>query len=82
VQYLDRFLGRYGSGKPVIGILGEFDALSGLSQQACTLHKQAISEVGADTAVVTISWERHLWAPQSQSRNKTLSQTVEEYLPM
>ena len=27
------FLGRYGSGKPVIGILGEFDALSGLSQQ-------------------------------------------------
>ena len=26
------FLGRYGSGKPVIGILGEFDALSGLSQ--------------------------------------------------
>ena len=28
------FLGRYGRGKPVIGILGEFDALSGLSQQA------------------------------------------------
>lgn len=26
------FSGRYGSGKPVIGILGEFDALSGLSQ--------------------------------------------------
>ncbi len=29
------FLGRYGSGKPVIGILGEFDALSGLSQAPC-----------------------------------------------
>lgn len=28
------FSGTYGSGKPVIGILGEFDALSGLSQQA------------------------------------------------
>lgn len=28
------FLGRYGTGKPVIGILGEFDALSGLSQAA------------------------------------------------
>ncbi len=28
------FCGSYGSGKPVIGILGEFDALSGLSQQA------------------------------------------------
>ena len=26
------FMGRYGSGKPVIGILGEFDALDGLSQ--------------------------------------------------
>ena len=28
------FCGSYGSGGPVIGILGEFDALSGLSQQA------------------------------------------------
>ena len=28
------FTGTYGSGKPVIGILGEFDALSGLSQKA------------------------------------------------
>lgn len=28
------FTARYGSGKPVIGILGEFDALSGLSQKA------------------------------------------------
>lgn len=26
------FLGKFGSGKPVIGILGEYDALSGLSQ--------------------------------------------------
>lgn len=33
------FLGKYGSGKPVIGILGEFDALSGLSQQACKTEK-------------------------------------------
>ena len=28
------FVGTYGSGKPVIGVLGEFDALSGLSQTA------------------------------------------------
>ena len=28
------FSGTFGSGKPVIGILGEFDALSGLSQVA------------------------------------------------
>jgi len=27
------FIGSYGSGKPVVAILGEFDALSGLSQQ-------------------------------------------------
>ena len=37
------FLGRYGSGKPVIGILGEYDALSGLSQEpACTERKPLI----------------------------------------
>ena len=28
------FSGTYGSGKPIIGIMGEFDALSGLSQEA------------------------------------------------
>ena len=28
------FSGTYGHGKPVVGILGEFDALSGLSQEA------------------------------------------------
>ena len=34
------FSGTYGSGKPVIGILGEYDALSGLSQESgCTERK-------------------------------------------
>lgn len=34
------FSGTYGSGRPVIGILGEYDALSGLSQEAgATEHK-------------------------------------------
>lgn len=28
-------MGEYGSGKPVIGILGEYDALANLSQEAC-----------------------------------------------
>jgi len=32
------FCGSYGGGRPVIGILGEFDALSGLSQEAGTAH--------------------------------------------
>ncbi|MFM7223350.1 MAG: amidohydrolase, partial [Bacteroidota bacterium] len=30
------FIAEYGSGKPIIGILGEFDALQGLSQKAQT----------------------------------------------
>lgn len=37
------FCGRYGSGRPVIGILGEFDALSGLSQAAgCSEHRPLV----------------------------------------
>lgn len=36
------FSARYGSGKPVIGILGEFDALSGLSQEAGSAEKKAL----------------------------------------
>jgi len=34
------FLGEYGSGRPVIGILAEYDALSGLSQQAFCSEKK------------------------------------------
>ncbi len=33
------FSGRFGKGGPVIGILGEFDALSGLGQVACVTEK-------------------------------------------
>lgn len=33
------FSGSFGSGRPMIGILGEFDALSGLSQQAGTAQR-------------------------------------------
>ncbi|WP_260286416.1 hypothetical protein [Peribacillus aracenensis] len=32
------FIALYGSGHPIIGILGEFDALSSLSQQKEQLH--------------------------------------------
>ncbi len=35
------FIAEYGSGKPIIGILGEFDALPGLSQKASS-QKQAL----------------------------------------
>lgn len=40
------FSGTYGSGKPVIGFLGEFDALPGLSQQANVTRMCPVSEGG------------------------------------
>ncbi len=40
------FSGTYGSGNPRIGILGEYDALSGLSQAAGVTHKQPLQEDG------------------------------------
>ncbi len=40
------FSGTYGSGKPVIGILGEYDALSGLSQEAWATEKKPLAEGG------------------------------------
>ena len=40
------FSGTFGSGKPVIGILGEYDALSGLSQVPGITEKQALEEGG------------------------------------
>ena len=36
------FSGSYGKGRPVIGILGEFDALSGLSQKAGVAEPEAL----------------------------------------
>ena len=40
------FSGSFGSGKPVIGILGEYDALSGLSQVAGATEKMPLEEKG------------------------------------
>jgi aminobenzoyl-glutamate utilization protein B len=37
------FIAQYGSGKPIIGIIGEFDALPGLSQQISTTQQRADS---------------------------------------
>ena len=34
----------YGTGKPVMGILGEYDALSSLSQKAADPHKEPLTE--------------------------------------
>jgi aminobenzoyl-glutamate utilization protein B len=40
------FIGRYGSGRPVIGILAEYDALSGLSQKGGSAEKSPITPGG------------------------------------
>ena len=40
------FSGSYGSGRPFIGILGEYDALSGLSQEAGTTEYRPLVEGG------------------------------------
>ena len=41
------FSGSYGSGRPRIGILGEYDALSGLSQEAGVTEKKPLVEDGS-----------------------------------
>ena len=41
------FSGTFGSGKPVIGFLGEFDALDSLSQEASALERKACVPGGA-----------------------------------
>lgn len=41
------FIAEYGAGKPVIGILGEYDALPGLSQQADVTHQEPIPGAAA-----------------------------------
>lgn len=38
------FVATYGSGKPVIGLLGEYDALPNLSQKAGVTHKEPREE--------------------------------------
>ena len=40
------FCGSFGSGRPFIGILGEYDALSGLSQKAGLAHEEALAPGG------------------------------------
>lgn len=41
------FIASYGTGKPVIGILGEYDALDGLSQKAGLASKEPVKQGGS-----------------------------------
>lgn len=47
------FIAEYGKGKPVIAILGEYDALPGLSQKA-DIKKKWYPKMVSDTDVGTI----------------------------
>ena len=38
------FVGRFGHGRPMIAFLGEYDALSGLSQKACAVKEEPLQE--------------------------------------
>ena len=40
------FVAEYGSGRPIIGILAEFDALPGISQEVATKRKPILDQVG------------------------------------
>ncbi|WP_438317231.1 amidohydrolase [Sporosarcina sp. FA9] len=40
------FVGSYGAGSPVIGFLGEFDALSGMSQKGLTAKQEPVEQGG------------------------------------
>jgi aminobenzoyl-glutamate utilization protein B len=47
------FVATFGSGKPIIGIVGEFDALPGLSQEAQTRSGTRSKRTRPDTAAAT-----------------------------
>lgn len=47
------FLGKWGSGRPVIGILGEYDALSGLSQAGGVAERRELVKGGRGTRMRT-----------------------------
>ncbi len=50
------FIGRFGHGKPVIGFLAEFDALSGMSQEAGLAEKSRWRAVKTVMDAGTIYW--------------------------
>lgn len=55
------FKGVWGKGKPVVGILGEYDALPGLSQEAgCPVKNRNMRAVRGMAAAITC-WELVRW---------------------
>ena len=48
------FMAQYGSGKPMVGILGEYDALPSLSQKAGCNHREELVPAGRAMVAVII----------------------------
>ena len=55
------FSASFGKGRPVIGILAEYDALSGLSQERYTAVRKPLRPEGTATAADITCWEREQW---------------------
>jgi len=66
------FVATYGSGKPVIGILAEFDALPGLSQQAAP-EKKAVTGLDAGHAC-----GHHLFGTASVAAGIAIKKLIDE----
>ena len=55
------FVATYGSGKPVIAFIGEYDALPGLSQEAVPEREGGDRRRARATAAGTTCWARRRW---------------------
>ena len=53
------FVASYGSGRPIIGILAEYDALSGLSQLGGSIKKQELTPAADIICWGPALWRRH-----------------------
>ncbi len=67
------FVAEYGSGKPIIGILAEYDALPELSQQAGTATRQAIAGSNAGHGCGHCAWAPPPSGRRSPSRTSSTS---------
>ena len=65
------FVATWGSGKPVIGIMGEFDALPGLSQETVPEQKARDAPAPPGTAAATTCWASRRWRRRWPSRRSS-----------
>ncbi len=83
------FVASYGSGSPVIGILGEFDALPGLSQQAGEATRKPVVDaapghacghnlLGSAAALAAVSLKEYMAANHVQGTLKFFGTPAEE----